>query len=187
MSTVRKSHLRVLRVTTDAMLAALFVVLSLFLSIKTPLMEISLVSLPILLCAFYCGTVDAVVVAFIGTLAEQLFTYGIGWTTPFWMAPVILQAFFAGLLYKCFYEKKKSRWRLLLIIFVCELLLNLANTFSLVFLGYTLVGEFFNFLFVVLPMRLLPLVERLIITGTVLPLIMPVLERQLPLRDAWKK
>ena len=182
MSVIRKNHRHILRLTTDALLAALLVVFSMFLTIPTPIMKISFNSLPVLLCAFYCGMPDAVAVALIGKSVEQVILYGLDFTTPFWIAPFVLMAVCAGLMYKYFYQKKESPLHLFLIILVCELVLTLTNTLFLILLGKVIVGELANFLLVVLPMRLLPLVGRLVITGTVLPLAIPALNRTLPLR-----
>ena len=183
MSVIRKNHMHILRLTTDALLAALLVVFSMFLTIPTPIMKISFNSLPVLLCAFYCGIPDAVAVALIGKTVEQSILYGIDFTTPFWIAPFVLMAICAGLMHKRFYKKKESPLRLFLIILTCELVLTLTNTLFLILLGNLVVGELANFLFAVLPMRLLPLVGRLVITGTVLPLAIPVLSRTLPVRE----
>ncbi len=180
--TKRALHIR--RLTTDAILVALFVVFSTLLSFKTPFFEVSLVSLPILLAAFYCGPLDALIVATLGSFLEQaLSAYGLGVTTPIWMAPAILQALTAALLFRFLYRGKAKRaWVLIAIIITAELVLTLANTAALY-----LDGAIFDYsvkaLHLLLPGRLLNGGVRCVLSAVLLPIVLPILSRTLPVRE----
>ena len=73
------------RLTTDAVLIAVYVALASFVSINLPIAQFSLSSLPILLCVFALGVPDAVAVALCGSFIEQVL-YGLSPTAPLWMA-----------------------------------------------------------------------------------------------------
>ena len=79
------------RLALDAMLAAMFVVLSLF-SINLPGMKITLDSLPILVGAALLGPLDGLAVGLIGSFLNQMITYGFTATTLLWILPPILTA-----------------------------------------------------------------------------------------------
>ena len=107
MQIVSQNRAHVRRLVFDAMLVALFVVFSTVLSFKTPWFEVSLISLPILLCAYFYGWADALAVAALGSFVEQLTSqYGLSPTTPVWMAPVMLLALVASL---GFFLAKKAK------------------------------------------------------------------------------
>ena len=183
MSVTKSNRMHIRRLTTDAILIALFVVFSTFLSFKTPLFEVSLVSLPILLCAFYCGPLDALAVAAIGSFLEQaLSAYGLSVTTPIWMAPVILQALAAALLFHFFYRGKKAPlWVLIAIIVVSELVLTATNTAAL-YLDGAVWGYSVKALHLLLPTRLINGGVRCVLSCTLLPLVLPALNRSFPVR-----
>ena len=84
------------RLALDAMLAAMFVVLSLF-SISLPGMKITLDSLPILVAALLFGPVDGMAVGLIGSFLNQMITYGFTVTTLLWILPAGLRGLIVGL------------------------------------------------------------------------------------------
>lgn len=97
--TANRSRRATFRLVTDALFAALYVVLAAYLTVKLPVMEISLSTLPLLLAGFLFGPIDAVTVALIGSFLEQaLSQYGLTPSAPLWMLPPILLALVAGLL-----------------------------------------------------------------------------------------
>lgn len=179
-----KRFLHIRRLTTDAILVALFVVFSTLLSFKTPFFEVSLVSLPILLCAFYCGPLDAIIVATLGTFLEQaLSSYGLSVTTPIWMAPAIFQALVAALSFHFLYRGKSKRaWVLIAIIITAELVLTLANTAAL-YLDGAIWSYSPGALHLLLPGRLLNGAVRCVLSCVLLPLVLPILSRTLPVRE----
>ena len=84
------------RLALDAMLAAMFVVLSLF-SIRLPGMKITLDSLPILVGAALLGPLDGLAVGLIGSFLNQMITYGFTATTLLWILPAGLRGLLVGL------------------------------------------------------------------------------------------
>lgn len=84
------------RLALDAMLAAMFVVLSLF-SINLPGMKITLDSLPILVGAALLGPLDGLAVGLIGSFLNQMITYGFTATTILWILPAALRGLLVGL------------------------------------------------------------------------------------------
>lgn len=90
------------RLSLDAMLAAMYVVLSLF-SINLPGMKITLDSLPILVGAALLGPLDGLAVGLIGSFLNQMITYGFTATTLLWIIPAGLRGLLVGL-----YAKRHS-------------------------------------------------------------------------------
>lgn len=86
---------KIRRLALDAMLAAMFVVLSLF-SINLPGMKITLDSLPILVGALLLGPLDGLAVGLIGSFINQMITYGFTATTLLWILPAGLRGLIVG-------------------------------------------------------------------------------------------
>ena len=84
------------RLALDAMLAAMFVVLSLF-SINLPGMKLTLDSLPILVAAALLGPVDGLAVGLVGSFLNQMITYGFSATTLLWILPAGIRGLLVGL------------------------------------------------------------------------------------------
>jgi ECF transporter S component (folate family) len=84
------------RLALDAMLAAMFVVLSLF-SVNLPGMKITLDSLPILVGAALLGPIDGLAVGLVGSFLNQMITYGFTATTLLWIIPAGLRGLLVGL------------------------------------------------------------------------------------------
>ena len=84
------------RLALDAMLSAMFVVLSLF-SINLPGMKITLDSLPILVGAALLGPVDGLAIGLVGSFLNQMITYGFTATTLLWIIPAGLRGLLVGL------------------------------------------------------------------------------------------
>ncbi len=163
--------LKIRRLVLDAVFIALFVVFSVFLAFKTPWFEVSLASLPILLCAYFYGPVDALIVATIGSFIEQLLSaYGLSITTPLWMAPVILQAAVAALGF--FLVRRSGKpWLIFAVILVSELVLTFANTAALYLDGY--VWQYaVAALHLLLPTRLLNGGVRMALSCILIPLLL---------------
>ena len=84
------------RLALDAMLAAMFVVLSLF-SIRLPGMKLTLDALPVLVAAARLGPVDGLAVGLIGSFLNQMITYGFTATTLLWIIPAGIRGLLVGL------------------------------------------------------------------------------------------
>ena len=115
------------RLALDAMLAAMFVVLSLF-SINLPGMKITLDSLPVLVGAALLGPVDGLAVGLIGSFLNQMITYGFTATTLLWIIPAGLRGLLVGL-----YAKRRgfemSLRQTVFITIATALLVTALNTF----------------------------------------------------------
>ena len=181
MQIVSQNRAHVRRLVFDAMLVALFVVFSTVLSFKTPWFEVSLVSLPILLCAYFYGWADALAVAALGSFVEQLTSqYGLSPTTPVWMAPVMLLALVASLGFFLAKKAKNPAWIVLAIV-VAELVLTFANTAALYLDGY--IWQYpVKALHLLLPTRLINGGVRTVISCILLPLLLRPLSRVLARR-----
>lgn len=117
------------RLAVDAMLAAMFFVLSLF-SINLPGMKITLDSLPILVAAMLLGPLDGLAVGLIGSFLNQMITYGFTATTLLWILPAGLRGLLVGL-----YAKRRgfslSVRQMIFITVLTALLVTALNTLLL--------------------------------------------------------
>lgn len=166
----------VVRLTTDAMLTAVYIVLASLLSVNLPFAQISLSSFPLLLCAFLFGTGDAVAVALCGSFVEQVL-FGLSPTAPLWMLPPILMAFAAGLavwLLRRLTGREPNLWQIITITVVGEVLLTVANT-AVLYLDARIVGYPVKALTVLLPTRLLNCCLRAVCTTALTVLLLPLM------------
>ena len=65
----------------------MYVPMSLYLAVNIGTVRISFASLPTVVMALLFGPVDAVFTALIGEFCKQLLTYGITYTTVFYLIP----------------------------------------------------------------------------------------------------
>ena len=109
----RKYHnLKTKRLVIDAMLTAIYFVLSTYLSVNLSGIRLSLDVLPVLVAAALCGPVDGLIVGFLGNFLFQLAgPYGISITTILWALPDAVRGLIAGSLLSCgrWQGKKYSR------------------------------------------------------------------------------
>lgn len=160
-----------LRLVLDAMFIALYVVLSFFLSVRIPpLIKISWASLPLLVAALLFRPADAIAVALCGSFLEQLLSYGIGPTTPIWMAPPLFHALFVSLLAPLC-RKGNRRVRQTVLIAVSEFFLTFTNTAAL-YLDAAVVGYSLGAITVVLPTRLLNGAIRAVLSAVLVPILL---------------
>ena len=175
----------VYHLTMDAMFVALYVILGTFLSFKLPgAIQVSFSSLPILLCAFLMGPVDAVAVAVVGNFLEQVIDpspYGFA-TLALWLIPGAVQALIAGVGAKTIRRLPGSRaveiGLSVPVIVLAELMLTLLNTGALYLDGY-LLGYPVKALHLLMPMRLANLGVRTLLSCILVPLLLPPLRRVL--------
>jgi ECF transporter S component (folate family) len=95
------------RITLDAMLAALYVVLA-YITLPIGNIRLTIASLPVALACLALGIGDGVSVAFLGEFINQLLKYGFTLTTPIWLVPPIIRALVIGL-FAHFYRKQGQR------------------------------------------------------------------------------
>lgn len=126
----RRGRTRTQQLATDAVLAAMVVVLG-FTSIRIGnIMKISLEDFPVLIAALMFGPSDGMIVAGIGILLYQLLSFGITATTALWILPFIVVGGLTG-----WYAKKhhysNNRKQILGIFLVSEILICLLNTLAI--------------------------------------------------------
>ena len=80
-----------------ALLAAMYLPLSLYAAVQVGNVRISFGSLPVVAAALLFGPVDAVIVAMVGEFFKQLLTYGITYTTVLYLIPPALRGLVVGL------------------------------------------------------------------------------------------
>lgn len=86
------------RLAVDALCAAMYVVLSSFVSLNLAGIKISPDALPILLAAILYGPADGLIVGLLGAFIGQLTgPYGLSVTTPLWILPAALRGLLVGL------------------------------------------------------------------------------------------
>lgn len=163
-----------LRLTLDAIFAALYIVFGSFLTVRLPFAEFSLASLPILLCGFAFGPIDALAVSVCGAFAEQLM-YGLSPTSPIWMLPAILQGVYAGLVLYAM-RKNPKPLRIAVAVVIGELLLTAANTAAL-YLDAKIIGYSVKALYLLLPTRLASAGIRMVVTVPLVVALCPKLRK----------
>ncbi len=164
-----KNTFTVRRITTDAVLVALYVVFAAVFAVKLPFAEISFASFPILMCALLFGTGDVLAVSLLGSFIEQMLGgYGLTATTPLWMAPVVLQGVFAALLFLIF--KKDKIWKIVLAVVLAEILLTVTNT-AVLYLDGAIMHYPVKALHVIAPARLINGLLRTVVSASAVSLL----------------
>ena len=82
------------------LLTAMYVVLSLYLTVTLWNYKLTFEALPILICALMYGPADGFLVGFLGSFLNQMLTYGFTSTTLLWVLPHAASGLFAGWLGK---------------------------------------------------------------------------------------
>lgn len=85
------------RMCYAALLAAMYLPLSLYAAVQVGNVRISFGSLPVVIAALLFGPLDAVVVAMVGEFFKQLLTYGVTYTTVLYLIPPALRGLVVGL------------------------------------------------------------------------------------------
>ena len=172
------------RLVLNAFFVALYVVLSTYLSFKIPgVIQISVSTLPILLCAFLFGPADAVSVALLGTFLEQVIDpspYGFA-TLPLWLIPGVVQALIAGFGARRIDKMTSPKYALIAtvtVIVISELSLTMLNLGAQYLDGY-LLHYHVNAIRILLPPRLLNGSARCVLSAILVPLLLLPLKRML--------
>ena len=175
---------KIYRLAMNALFVALYFILGTYLSFKIPgAVQISFSTVPLLLCAFLFTPVDAVTVAVLGTLLEQILDpspYGF-MTLPMWLVPNAVLALVVALgairIRKT--ESRKTALVCSVVLIVCaEVLLTALNTAALYVDGY-LLGYSVKALHLLLPTRVANCFVRAAISCVVCLALIPPLRRQL--------
>ena len=89
--------MNVKRMCYAALLAAMYLPLSLYAAVQMGNVRISFGSLPVVAAALLFGPVDAVIVAMVGEFFKQILTYGVTYTTVLYLIPPALRGLVVGL------------------------------------------------------------------------------------------
>jgi ECF transporter S component (folate family) len=84
------------RMAMNSLMIALYVCMSMLLSITIGGLKITFESLPVVISAVAFGPVDAMIVGFMGELINQLLTFGLTPTTALWILPYVIQGLLVG-------------------------------------------------------------------------------------------
>lgn len=95
--------MKIKKLVTNAMLVAMYVVLSLTVTLNLGNMKITFDSLPIILGAALFGPMDGFIIGFLGSFLNQMLTFGLTATTVLWVLPAAVRGLLVGL-----YAKKKG-------------------------------------------------------------------------------
>ncbi|MDO5399512.1 MAG: folate family ECF transporter S component [Eubacteriales bacterium] len=94
---VSKSKFTVKRITLNAMLIAMYLVLS-YMKLTMGGLQITFAFLPVIICALAFGPVDGLIVGFLAEFLSQILgPYGMTPTTLLWVAPVAVRGLLVGL------------------------------------------------------------------------------------------
>lgn len=187
MKATRKYRRKTERLVLDAVLAALTLVLGLYLTIRVgTAIEVSLTSLPILFAAFLLGPVDALTVALVSSFLKQVILYGVGPTTVVWMLPSVLFALIAGLLALPIRKYAASAPAgiigLTLLTVLSELIFTIATTAVIYFDAW-----FYQYppkaLAVLLPLRLASCALRMMVTTCCVAFLFPRIQKMMSKRN----
>ena len=86
------------RIVLVGLLMAVYVVLSIFLTVTLWNFKITFEALPILVGAFLLGPADGLLIGLLGSFLTQMLTYGFTATTPLWVLPHAFSGWIAGLM-----------------------------------------------------------------------------------------
>ena len=133
---------KTLRICFVALCAAMYVPMSMYLAVNIGTVRISFASLPTVMMALLFGPWEAVFTALIGEFLKQLLTYGITYTTMFYLIPPALRGLTIGLFTMLMMKqgKKPEQYRPALYL-VCSLAATLTT------IGNTLVNWLDSILF----------------------------------------
>lgn len=93
----------VVRLTINAMLIAIYIVLSLpIMTLNVGGLKFTFEHFPVLLCAVLFGPIDALMVGALGELFNQLTTFGFTPTTVLWILPIAMRGLIVGICSKMF-------------------------------------------------------------------------------------
>lgn len=159
----------------DAMLVAMYVLLSLF-SIPLGNMKITLEALPVLVGALLFGPIDGLLVGFMGSLLNQMLTYGFTVTTLLWVLPHAASGLAVGL-----YAKRRGfaldYRRVILITIASALLVTALNTLAM-YVDSKIFGYFsVAFVFGALGLRILAGILTAVAFTAILPTLLHAVRR----------
>lgn len=172
---MEKNKMVTVRITTNAMLAALCAVFG-YLAIDLHYIKFTLESLPVLVAALLFGPVDGLLVGGIGTFIYQVLRYGIDPSTPLWIIPYAVIGFACGL-YAMKYHYYNTRKQLYLIITLMEVLLFALNTVGLYLYAGIIGKSGMEYVLTGLPTRSVVCVLKSVGFSMLIPVLLKALHR----------
>ena len=135
----KRQNVIIKRLVLDAVMIAMFLVLSLTVTIRAGALKITFASLPVIICATVFGPVDAFLVGTLGALLEQMLTYGFTPTTILWILPAGVRGLFVGLCIKLIRKwispdapmKGKGTAAFFAVCIISAVIVSCMNTFTL--------------------------------------------------------
>ena len=120
------------RMTTDAMLMAIYVVLSILTPVKIANFKFTFEAFPILVAGLLLGPVDGLIVGGLGSAVYQIFFsgYGLMITTPLWILPHAVSGIIVGL-YAKKHDFELSTSQYILICIISALTVTFLNTVAI--------------------------------------------------------
>jgi ECF transporter S component (folate family) len=94
---MKKTKLTIRRMAINAVMMAIYIILSTHFTIPLGGLKITIEALPVILCAVLFGPVDAAIVGGLAEFVNQLLTFGITPTTALWILPAVARGLFVGL------------------------------------------------------------------------------------------
>ncbi len=117
------------RLTTDAMLSALFAALNYVITIEiTPQFKLSIASFAIIIAALLYGAADACTVAFMGELIYQLLRFGFMPETVLYIIPPVVRALILGAFATYLFKKGKYMEKTPLVMYLSAVIAAIATS-----------------------------------------------------------
>ena len=177
-----KSNKMVIRLTTNAVLIAMYGILSSFLTIKIPnVTQISLSSLPVIIAGILFGPLDGFAVGLGGGFIEQLL-YGLAPTAPLWIMPAAMQGLFVGAAAYLLRRRLNAPVTVGIVV-IGEILLTVLNT-AVLYLDAKIVGYPVKALYLLVPPRAISCVLRAVITSILVILLRQTIRKTLGVKKA---
>lgn len=171
-----------LRLCLVAIFAALYFVLTSWLTIRIGNLRISIASLPILILAIMYGPVESCTAAVLGEFIYQVLNYGITLTTPLWLLPPVIRALIVAFGYRMLKKKGAEPWKqspvsFVLLLVIAAIATTLANTGitwldSVIYHYYSFAYVFGDFV-----VRLLTGIGTAVVMSIILPPVVTALRR----------
>ena len=172
----RTGRTRTQQLATDALLAAMCVVLG-FMSIRIGnIMKISLEDFPVILAALMYGPADGMIVAAVGIFLYQLLSYGITATTALWILPFVVVGGLTGLYAKKFNFNNESK-QILGVFLICEILICILNT-GAIYADAKIFGYYYPTIITgMIAIRMVTAIGKGIVLGLISPPLLKTLSR----------
>ena len=172
----RTGRTRTQQLVTDALLAAMCVVLG-FMSIRIGnIMKVSLEDFPVILAALMYGPSDGIIVAAVGIFLYQLLSFGLTATTVLWILPFVVVGGLAGLYARKFNFNNNPK-QILIIFLICEVLICLLNT-AAIYADSKIFGYYYPTIITgMIAIRMVTAIGKGIVLGLISPPILRTLSK----------